>query len=113
MNNPHILVDLNEAASKVIGFIGTDKFKEIVQAIDNNAQSGFTAGLSFALSLAMAECKTYLYREEESKSDQKVPDDHIDIIFTDGNTLKKKEKRLIRNYVLKAFGIFFKNSKDN
>jgi len=65
MSNPHILIDLNEASAKIISFIGTDKFKEIVFAINDDAQSGFTAGLSFALSLAMAECKTYLYHAEE------------------------------------------------
>ena len=37
----------------------------IIDAIENTAQAGFTTGLSFALCLMMAECKTKLYAEEE------------------------------------------------
>ena len=65
MNQPHILIDANEMASVVMKFIGTEKFDKIVSAIENNAKSGFMAGLSFALSLGMAECKTFLYHIEE------------------------------------------------
>ena len=52
-------------ASVVMKFIGTEKFDEIVKAIDNNAKDGFMAGLSFALSLGLAECKTFLYHVDE------------------------------------------------
>lgn len=65
MNNPHILVDVNEASSELIKFIGTEKFNEVLSAIENNAKSGFMAGLSFAICLMMANCKTYLYHIEE------------------------------------------------
>lgn len=69
MNQPHILADMNEAASIVMKFIGTDKFNEVVSAVENNAKSGFIAGLSFALCLIMAETKTYLYHVDEQKSE--------------------------------------------
>lgn len=73
MNQPHVLIDANEMASVVMKFIGTEKFDEIVSAIDNNAKAGFMVGLSFALSLGMAECKTFLYHvEEQSKEDKAV-----------------------------------------
>lgn len=67
MNQPHILADMNEASSVVIKFIGTDRFNDVVSAIENNAKAGFTAGLSFALCLIMAEAKTYLYHVDEQK----------------------------------------------
>lgn len=69
MNQPHILADMNEASSVVMNFIGTDKFNEVVSAVENNAKAGFTAGLSFALCLIMAEAKTYLYRVGEQKAE--------------------------------------------
>ena len=65
MDNPHILVDMNEATQVVMKFIGTEKFNEVVSSIDNNAKAGFMTGLSFALCLAMAECKTFLYHVGE------------------------------------------------
>ena len=70
MSQPHILVDMNEASTVIMKFIGSEKFNEVVQSIDNNAKSGFMAGLSFALCLAMAESKTYLYNVDDTKSDQ-------------------------------------------
>ena len=79
-NNIHILVDLNEAARSVIDFIGTPRYHEIISALENNAQAGFTAGLSFALCLAMANCKTFLYRVEEEKSEG----DLLKKVMTDG-----------------------------
>ena len=69
MNNPHILVDMNEASAVVMNFIGSERFNDIVQSIDNNARAGFMAGLSFALCLAMAESKTYLYHVNEQKTE--------------------------------------------
>ena len=69
MNQPHILADMNEASSVVMKFIGTDKFDEVVSAVENNAKAGFTAGLSFALCLIMAEAKTYLYHVDEQKAE--------------------------------------------
>lgn len=69
MNQPHILVDLNEASAVVTKFIGSERFNEVVQCIDNNAKAGFMAGLSFALCLSMAECKTFLYNANEQKVD--------------------------------------------
>jgi len=60
MDNTHILVDIKEASSVVMNFIGTDKYNEVISAIENNAKAGFTAGLSFALSLIMAECKQHI-----------------------------------------------------
>lgn len=68
MNQPHILVDMKEATSVIMKFIGTDKFDEVVSAVENNAKTGFTAGLSFALCLIMAEAKTYLYHVDEQKA---------------------------------------------
>ena len=87
-NNIHILVDLNEAARSVIDFIGTPRYHEITSALENNAQAGFTAGLSFALCLAMANCKTFLCRvEEESGGDllKKVMTDGAE--FADAPTM--------------------------
>ena len=72
MKQPHILVDMNEASSVVMKFIGTDKFDEVVSAVENNAKAGFTAGLSFALCLIMAEAKTYqtyVYHVDEQKAE--------------------------------------------
>ena len=69
MNQPHILVDMNEASAVIMKFIGSEKFNEVVQCIADNAKSGFMAGLSFALCLAMADCKTYLYHIKEQESD--------------------------------------------
>lgn len=68
---PHILVDVNEAASVVMNFIGTEKFNEVVSSIEDNAKAGFITGLSFALSLSMAECKTFLYHVEEGGTDKR------------------------------------------
>ena len=69
MNQPHILADMNEASEVVMRFIGSEKFNEVVQAIDDNAKSGFTAGLSFALCLIMADCKTYVYHVGEQPNE--------------------------------------------
>ena len=60
-----MLIDANEASSVIIKFIGSDRYNEIIDAIENTAQAGITTGLSFALCLMMAECKTKLYAEEE------------------------------------------------
>lgn len=68
MNQPHILADMNEASSVVMKFIGTDRFDEVVSAVENNAKAGFAAGLSFALCLIMAEARTYLYHVDEQKA---------------------------------------------
>ena len=65
MNKTHIFLDINEASGVVMKFIGSEKFDEVVKCIDDNAKSGFIAGLSFALCLAMAECKTYQYYVDE------------------------------------------------
>lgn len=65
MSKVHMLIDANEASSVIIKFIGSDRYNEIIDAIENTAQAGFTTGLSFALCLMMAECKTKLYAEEE------------------------------------------------
>ena len=65
MRKVHMLIDANEASSVIIKFIGSDRYNEIIDAIENTAQAGFTTGLSFALCLMMAECKTKLYTEEE------------------------------------------------
>lgn len=54
------LVDLNEASSELLKFIGTDKCDEIISSIQDNARSGFIAGMSFALCFIMANCKTYV-----------------------------------------------------
>ena len=69
MNQPHILVDLNEASAVVTKFIESERFNQVVQCIDNNAKAGFVTGLSFALCLSMAECKTFLYNANEQKAD--------------------------------------------
>ncbi len=69
MNQPHILADMKEASSVVMKFIGTDKFDEVVSAIEDNAKAGFTTGLSFALCLIMAEAETYLYQIDEQKAE--------------------------------------------
>ena len=70
MNQPHILVDMNEASAVIINFIGSKRFDEVVQCIDDTAKAGFMAGLSFAMCLAMADCKTYLYHvDEQQKKD--------------------------------------------
>ena len=71
MNNPHILIDLNEASDVVIKFIGTDKFNEIVSSLEDNAKAGFIAGMSFALCLANVNCKKFLYHIEEQKIEDK------------------------------------------
>jgi hypothetical protein len=68
MSNQHILIDINEASTVVMNFIGTEKYHDILSAIEDNAAAGFSAGLSFALCLAMAYCKTFLYHVEEEKS---------------------------------------------
>ena len=68
MEKEHIFVDINEASKVVMKFIGTDKFYQVVDALENNAQSGFTAGLSFALCLILAECPNIIYRESPQKS---------------------------------------------
>ena len=65
MSKVHMLIDANEASSEIIKFIGSDRYNEIVDAIEDTAKAGFTTGLSFALCLMMAECKTKLYAEEE------------------------------------------------
>jgi len=65
MNKVHMLIDANEAASVIIKFIGSDRYNEIVNAIEDTAQAGFSTGLSFALCLMMSECKTKLYGAEE------------------------------------------------
>lgn len=67
--NPHILVDLNEAAQVLMDFIGSERFNNMISSIENNAKAGFTAGLSFALCLEMGECKTFLYRAKEDDKD--------------------------------------------
>jgi hypothetical protein len=69
MNQPHIFVDMKEASAIVINFIGSERFNEVVQSIDNNARAGFMAGLSFALCLAMAESKTYLTHANEQETE--------------------------------------------
>ena len=69
MNQPHILVDMNEASAVIMNFIGSERFNEVVQSIDNNAKAGFMAGLSFALCLAMAESKTFLCHANEQKTE--------------------------------------------
>ena len=69
MNQPHILVDMNEASAVVMNFIGSERFNEVIQSIDDNARAGFMTGLSFALCLAMAECKTFLYHVDEQKTE--------------------------------------------
>ena len=65
MSKVHMLIDANEASSVIIKFIGSDRYNEIVNAIEDTAQAGFITGLSFALCLMMAECKTKLYDTEE------------------------------------------------
>lgn len=70
MNNPHVLVDINEASAIVLKFIGTDRYYDVVSSLENNAKAGFNAGLSFAICLAMAECKTFLYHVEEQPKKQ-------------------------------------------
>ena len=70
MNNQHILADLNEASSELIRFIGSEKFNDVISAIENNAKSGFMAGMSFALCLMMANCTTFLYHVNEQKEEQ-------------------------------------------
>ena len=59
MTQPHILVDIDDAASVIMKFIGSEKCNEITKAIEDNAKSGFMAGLSFALCLIMAECTAH------------------------------------------------------
>ena len=65
MSKVYMLIDANEASSVIIKFIGSDRYNEIVDAIEDTAKAGFTTGLSFALCLMMAECKTKLYGEKE------------------------------------------------
>ena len=65
MKNPHVLVDINEASAIAMKFIGTDTYNDVVSSLENNAKAGFNAGLFFAICLAMAECKTFLYHMEE------------------------------------------------
>lgn len=65
MSKVHMLIDANEASSVIIKFIGSDRYNEIINAIEDTAQAGFTTGLSFALCLMMAECKTKFFAEEE------------------------------------------------
>lgn len=65
MSKVHMLIDANEAASVIIKFIGSDRYNEIVDAIEDTAIAGFTTGLSFALCLMMDECKTQVYAAEE------------------------------------------------
>jgi hypothetical protein len=55
----------------VINFIGTDKFNDVVSSLEDNAKAGFTAGMSFALCLANASCKKFLYHIEEQKTEDK------------------------------------------
>ena len=66
MSKVHMLIDANEAASVIIQFIGSDRYNEIVYAIEDTAKAGFTTGLSFALCLMMAECKT---KQEDTLSE--------------------------------------------
>ena len=54
-----------------MNFIGTEKFNEVVSSIEDNAKAVFITGLSFALSLSMAECKTFLYHVEEGGTDKR------------------------------------------
>ncbi len=70
MNQPHVLVDLNEMAHVIGEFMGTEKFKEIVSAIENNSNAGFIAGMCFAQTLAMAKCRTYLYHIDEQPKEE-------------------------------------------
>lgn len=57
--------------SHVIGeFLGTEKFKEIVSAIENNSNAGFIAGMCFAQTLAMAKCRTYLYHVDKLSKEE-------------------------------------------
>ena len=70
MSEPHILVDLNETCRSIINFIGSDKFNEVVSSIENSARAGFMTGLSFAMSLAMSEGKTFLYHVDEQKKEE-------------------------------------------
>lgn len=50
------LVDINEASSVIMDFIGSEKYNIIVGSIENNARAGFNAGLSIAMALIMSEC---------------------------------------------------------
>ena len=64
MNDRHMLIDINEASAKITNFIGTKRFDEIVSCVNNDARSGFMAGMAFALCLAMTECKCYVDPEK-------------------------------------------------
>ena len=72
MNQPHVLVDLNEMSHVISEFLGTEKFKEIVSAIENNSNAGFIAGMCFAQTLAMAKCRTYLYHVDKQQKAEDI-----------------------------------------
>lgn len=69
-NQHPMLVDLQEMSRMVIKFIGTERFDEIVSSLQDDAQSGFAAGLSFAICLAMAECNVYTYHKKDGDDKQ-------------------------------------------
>lgn len=61
MNEPRMLIDVQEASVIIMNFIGTEKFNNVIGSLEDNARAGFTAGLSFALCLIMSEAAAFLH----------------------------------------------------
>jgi hypothetical protein len=67
MAKEDIYVNINEASTIIKNFIGTDSFYAIIDALEDNARAGFTAGLSFALCLMLAESQPIVVCKESPR----------------------------------------------
>ena len=70
MDKENIYININEASKIIKDFIGTDRFYAIIEALEDNAQAEFTAGLSFALCLMLAESQPIICKESSQKSSE-------------------------------------------
>lgn len=65
MEKRHIFVDLNDAATAILQYIGSEDFDKMVTAIKDDAsikdgaRAGFSAGLSSSVCIIMENCKKY------------------------------------------------------
>ena len=60
-----MLVDINTACHTIIKFIGTEEYKNILNAIQDTKEAGFMTGLSIAMSIVMSKCNIYAFKENE------------------------------------------------
>lgn len=61
--NDEVYVELNEAAEVILEYISSEEIEEKVKTIQDNARSGFIAGLAFAFCLIGAKCKKYTSKD--------------------------------------------------